>query len=126
MISSLHDWRLLFFTPDLGAPITYREEVFGVRWVSVKVIDWSMMFTTVITESILDFNSLSFVCLEYVTLLSSDEVLQRTSFGVVFKRGTTKNLCFWLGTFNWIWNSLLKNERFSWNLNIPTFTLLVD
>jgi len=108
MISSLHDWRFLFFTPDLGAPITYREEVFGVCWVSVKGIDWSMMFTIVITESILDFNGLSFVCLQYVTLLSSDEVLQRTSFGVVFKRGTTKNLCFCLANSLWIWNRLLK------------------
>ena len=63
VISCLHDGRLLLFTPDFGAPITDREEELRVTWVSIEGINWSMMFTRFETVSLLDFNSLSLICL---------------------------------------------------------------
>jgi hypothetical protein len=40
----------------------------------------------------LDFNCLSLVSLENVTLLGTDKVLKRTGVLVVLERGTTKDL----------------------------------
>jgi len=75
VISCLHDGRLLLFTPDLGAPITNRKEILRVRWVSIEGVNWSMMFTRFKTESLLNFDSLSLICLQNITLLCTNEIL---------------------------------------------------
>ncbi len=48
------------------------------------------------TESSLDFNCLSLVGLENVTLLGTNKILEGTSILVVLQRGTTKDLDDWL------------------------------
>ena len=75
VISCLHNGWLLLFTPDLGAPITDREEVLSVSWVSIERVNWSMMFTRFKTESLLNFDSLSLICLQNITLLCTNEIL---------------------------------------------------
>ena len=60
--------------------------------VSFNVVDRAVMLSLFKTEPQVDFDLLSLVSLEDVTLLSTDQVLERGSIGVVLKRGTTKNL----------------------------------
>jgi hypothetical protein len=73
----LHDRvTLKIFAPDLGRPVTDGQEVLEVTWVPLNVVDRSMMLTLVHTELQVDFNLLTLVGLEDVTLLSTDEILK--------------------------------------------------
>ena len=67
-----------------------------MRGVSLQGINWAVMLAGFETESGLDFNCLSLVCLEDVTLLGTDEVLKRTGILVVLQRGTSEDLSHWL------------------------------
>ena len=83
---------LEIFTPDLGRPVTNSQEVFEMARVSFNVVDRAVMFSLFKTEPQVDFDLLSLVGLEDVTLLGTDQVLERGSIRVVLKRGTTENL----------------------------------
>lgn len=67
---------LEIFTPDLGGPVTDGEEIFEVTGVPLNVVDRSMMFALVQTELQVDFDLLTLVGLEDVTLFGTDEVLE--------------------------------------------------
>lgn len=51
-----------------------------------------MVLTLIKTKLQVDFNLLALVCLKNVALLSTHEVLERRSIGVIFKTGASKNL----------------------------------
>lgn len=67
---------LKIFTPDLGGPVTDGQEVLEVTWVPLNVVDRSMMLALVHTELQVDFDLLTLVGLEDVTLFGTDEVLK--------------------------------------------------
>ena len=67
---------LKIFAPDLGRPVTDGQEVLEVTWVPLNVVDRSMMLTLVHTELQVDFNLLTLVGLEDVTLFSTNEILK--------------------------------------------------
>ena len=67
-------------------------------WVSLKGVDWTVMLARFETKASLDFNCLSLVGLENITLLSTDQVLKWACVLVVFKTGSTKDLLDWLIT----------------------------
>lgn len=60
--------------------------------VTLNVVNWTMMLALIETEFKVDFNLLSLVSLEDVTLFGTDKVLERGSIRVVFKGGATKDL----------------------------------
>jgi hypothetical protein len=83
---------LQIFAPDLGRPVTDGQEVLQVTWVSLNIVDGSVMLALIETELQVDFNLLSLVGLEDVTLLSTDEVLERRGIGVILETGATEHL----------------------------------
>ena len=64
--------------------------------VSLQGINGAVMLAGFETESRLDFNCLPLVSLQDVTLLGTDEVLERTGILVVLQRGTSEDLSHWL------------------------------
>ena len=83
---------LEIFAPDLGGPVTNGEEVLEVTGVSLNIVDRSMMFTLVETELEVNFDLFTFVSLEDVTLLGTDEVLEWGCIRVIFKTGAAEDL----------------------------------
>lgn len=63
-----------------------------MAWVSLNVVDGSVMLTLVQTELQVDFDLLSLVGLEDVALLGTDQVLQRRSISVILQAGAAKDL----------------------------------
>lgn len=117
MITGLHDWRPHFLGPDLGGPITDGEEVLNVSGVSLDGVNRSMMLSTVITESLIDFDGLSLISLEDVSLLGTDEVLKWTSIGVVLEGGSSEQLGDELTSLGGlsVWDLLLHDELLGWD-----------
>ena len=78
MVTCLHDGMALeILAPDLGGPITNREEVLAVTGVSLDLVDGAVMLALLKTELQVDFGGLlSLVGLEDVTLFGTDEVLE--------------------------------------------------
>lgn len=115
MVSGLHDWMgLEFFTPDFGLPITDSQEILLMGGVSLDAVNWGMMLSRLDTEAEVDFDLLApFVCLEDVTLFGSDQELEWTVLAIVFKTGSSENLCNFL-IFDV--EGLFKFELFSWSI----------
>ena len=93
MVTSHHDGMgFEIFAPDLSGPITNSKEVFEMTGVSLNVIDGTVMLALIQTEFQVDFDLLTLVSLEDVTLLGTDKVLEGRSIGVVLETGTTEHL----------------------------------
>ena len=92
MIPSLHNWSLQLLTPDLSGPVTHGQEVLGMSRISLKSIDRPMMFSAFQSESLGDFNLLPLVCLENISLFSSNQVFERSSVLIVFERSSSQQL----------------------------------
>ena len=76
---------LEILAPDLGGPMTNGEEILQVTGVSLDVVDGSVMLTLLKTELQVDFDLLSFVGLQDVTLFSSNQVLEWRGIRVVLQ-----------------------------------------
>jgi hypothetical protein len=76
---------LEILAPDLGGPITNGEEILQVTGVSLDVVDGAVMLTLLKTELQVDFDLLSFVGLQDVTLFSSNQVLEWRGICVVLQ-----------------------------------------
>lgn len=76
---------LEILAPDLGGPITNGEEILQVTGVSLDVVDGAVMLTLLKTELQVDFDLLSFVGLQDVTLFSSNQVLEWRGIRVVLQ-----------------------------------------
>ena len=63
-----------------------------MAWVSLDIVDRSMMLALVETKLEIDFNLLTLVGLQNVALLGTNEVLKRRSIGVIFETGTSEHL----------------------------------
>mmetsp|Transcript_33233 Transcript_33233/g.50950 ORF Transcript_33233/g.50950 Transcript_33233/m.50950 type:complete len:309 (+) Transcript_33233:73-999(+) len=61
VVTSLHDGRLQLLTPDLGLPVTDREEVLHVAGVPLQRVDRAVMLAALDTESLGNFDRLSLV-----------------------------------------------------------------
>lgn len=85
-----------------------------MRWVSLEGINWTVVLTRFETKSSLDFNCLSLVSLQDVTLLSTNKVLKRTSILVVLKRSTTEDLGNWLVVDL---ENFIKNKFVNWTIS---------
>ena len=66
-----------------------------MTWVSLNVVDGSVMLTLLEAEFQVDFDLLSLVRLENVTLLGTNQVLQGRSIGIVLKGSTSAP---------WVWS----------------------
>lgn len=110
-----------------------------------------MLSTSITTESSSDFNHLSLVSLEDISLLSTNQILKRTSIRVVFERGWTKKLLLgytvssdflvqfqtvswdWLftlhippekSTIGWCWDTLITSLTNSKPVNIINWIVM--
>jgi len=93
VITRLHDGvAFQVLTPNLGAPITDGKEILKVTGVSLDVVDGAVMLALLEAELKVDFDLLTLVGLQDVTLLGTDKVLKRGGIRVVLKTGTSKNL----------------------------------
>lgn len=77
MVASLHNGLFKILTPNLGGPITNRQKEFLLEGVSLQGVDGTVMLSTLLSESGLDFNVLSLTDLKNISLLSSDQVFDR-------------------------------------------------
>jgi len=120
VVSSLHDGGFEIIIPDLGRPITDRQEVFAVKRVSLKSVNWTVMFTLFNTISVGDLNViLSLGSLKNVTLLGTDKIF-KSVLRNVFKRGCTKNLRLKLAIdVDIFFEGKLLNWTFTKFLHIP-------
>jgi len=121
MISCLHDWGLLILWPNLASPIADWHEVLDMGWISLERVDWTMMLPRFDTESVSNFNHLSFVSLKNVSLLCSNQILKRTSIWIVLERCTSKQFFF---DFSVNFNLLIENNLFSWKSSVSLFSIL--
>ena len=93
MIARLHNGvAFQVLTPDLSTPVTDRQEVLELARISLDVVDGTVMLALLKTELEVDFDLLALVGLEDITLLSTDEVLERGGIGVVLETSTTEHL----------------------------------
>lgn len=63
-----------------------------MSWIPLEGIDWTVVLALLKTESLSDFDLLTFVGLENVTLLGTNEVLEGTCILVVLQGCTTQDL----------------------------------
>jgi len=84
VVSGLHYWCWQVLVPDLSRPITYGEEVLGVTGVTPQRINWTKMLSIFVAKSSCNIEGFSLVCLQYVTLLGSDKIVERTGLSQVF------------------------------------------
>ena len=82
-----------------------------MTWVSFDVVDGSVMLALLEAEFEVDFDLLSLVGLENVTLLGTNQVLEGRSIGIVLEGSSTEHLGSGL-TVNL--EGLDKLELFSW------------
>ena len=85
MVTGLHNWGTEVLMPDLCLPVTNREEVFGVAWVTPEGIHWSVMLSRLVTETPRDIELLPLVCLHNVALLAANQVVEGTGLSEVLK-----------------------------------------
>lgn len=89
-----HDRGLDVLHPDLGGPVTHSDEALRIGWVSLDRVDWTVMLArtlvedcdTVVSERVRGGGILLAVLQvdhQDDTLLCADEILGRTSFGIV-------------------------------------------
>ena len=63
-----------------------------MTWVSFDIVNGSVMFALLEAEFEVDFDLLSLVGLEDVTLLGTNQVLEGRSIGIVLEGSTTEHL----------------------------------
>jgi len=82
-----------FFGPDLGRPVTNREEIFELEGVPLKSVDGPVVLAILKAISHVDFNFvLSTVCLHETTVLAAHKILHWRSFAVILERSDATHL----------------------------------
>lgn len=90
MVAGEHDGALEeVFGPDLGRPVSDGEEELGVAGVALHLVNGAVMSSLLDTEPLNIVSGFTLVDLDNVTLLSSNQELQRRMVRVVLKTGTS-------------------------------------
>lgn len=102
MVSRSNDRRLKFFEPDLGGPISHREEISLIRDRSIQGINGAKMSATLQTISVgnLDIFFGFLIGSDDNTLFSPHQKLISAGLGVELQHGTSDDAFFRIDVFS--------------------------